>query len=415
MLGCSDDVDPATGNFPNSGDEIGDTGFSPYDLGPGPLMGQECLTSIKPGAYGYKAQCEGLFLTSLAWTHNGIPQFFTIPSDGGGGFGNDYESYEDAKVMACCAPYDNDETLAEQPHFAHNCMMDARQLACSSMASALGHFIGSNDLPNDEEQALENLRGYLSSESGQTECIDRMGEGHDEMSPMVVSSEWLMDPGLWGVQSVETIEMKMVVTVTDIDQPDSPTICESLHENGDEFLEPVDPPFGDAHILSLVDGMALAAGPTSGAYTFPGQLEMASLLSSCRPGRCSRMSFAPTSGGELYLEELKLYPAQPVTLTILGEKVEVHDPRIELYGSAAGSWYHGEGVNTFSSNPGQARFMIVGECLGEWVTLPAVGSSAISITEMGDEWFAKRFELMHEDGNLDAWTIAVPETEWLKL
>src|SRR5690606_13641366 len=111
IAGCGETKNPAAGAFDDGGsaDGTGETGGSPPDVGAGLLDPGECLADPRPGAGGYKYQCEGSFIAYIGFTYDNEPLALYIPAAEFTDFG--HEPYEQAKVMACCGEYDDETSL----------------------------------------------------------------------------------------------------------------------------------------------------------------------------------------------------------------------------------------------------------------------------------------------------------------
>lgn len=105
----------------------------------------------------------------------------------------------------------------------------------------------------------------------------------------------------------------------------------------------------------------------------------------------------------------------PLTITNGTVSEDVYNARIELMGSAVGTW-SGSPVE-YDVEAGDAVFLVAGEADGEYVTLAVTNSTAISASELtGGEWSfgSFEFEIEYIDDSTNIWTVAVNASNWLE-
>lgn len=402
---CGDDIEIEQGQFGD--DEIG-TQFFDYDFGPGPLEGTECLTNGKEGAYGYVAQCGGFFAMYIEWIYDGGNHNIFVPTQDSALFGDGYEPYDDPKVMACCAPYDQEKPLDEQQQFILSCQADARQQACRSMALALEKYIDET-LSGAHADAMEEVKSFLDDQSG---CMSAFAEGYPGNNLVQFSHTWTLPEEASSDPDLAIVEFTLSVQIFDVFQPEDPSTCESMHENGATFFEEQLPPYGSSHAMTLVDGGATLVGPTMAGYGFPQSGVFSSYMEGCQGSGCSSLELSIDPGGGLAVHEMRLALNEDITITSGLHSMKIIDPHLELYGPALGGWRVADGERSYSIGRG-ADFLVVGETDTGTVVLHAKGATPMTMTHVDDEWFLDTFRVQTIDGTPDTWTLVVQPTEWL--
>lgn len=403
---CGETVDPKEGNFD------GTTG----EFAAGPLEPGECLTFPQAGVYGYKHQCNGYFLAAVGFTYDETGYELFIPEASLTFFGDGREPYEQAKVIACCGAYDEEEEEEFWPVYAENCMADFRQQACMSITTALKTAIDDGQVPNLAKSKAIEVQNWLAERT--TECMIALGTSDSEPDPEFMTSIWnLPNNGPWAPQ-LEDVYLKIYFTsISGLHLPETPDTCDSLHDNDAMvFTDQSAPPFSNTFDVDLDEADGELSGPVYGGARITGSGDFASLSTSCSAPYCSTASFSmPEVGNEWALDRLVLYADGPLVVSNGTLYETITDARVELYKQAIGDiTTYGSGFTFFTIPAGGAHFVVVGKSGGEIVTLPVSTSTVFTMASMGGgAWWWNEFELEYVDDASDTWTLTVSQSEWL--
>ncbi|MFO7562279.1 MAG: hypothetical protein R6X02_06520 [Enhygromyxa sp.] len=201
----------------------------------------ECLTKPRAGAWGYKYQCNGAFLARIGGSYGEHRAWFFIPSSTTTGFGQLWEPYERAKVMACCGEYDYEQTLEQQPIVAESCLLDFREQACASMAAGLLTLIDGANLPLAYVHKALTVQDWIASH--QHECV--AGFADTDPHPLMLRATWRLPnaidgrPPPWAPLRDLYVEIIFAALSPEARPPHAPAggpePCTSLRDN-DEHL-----------------------------------------------------------------------------------------------------------------------------------------------------------------------------------
>jgi len=253
----------------------------------------QCLTNGKDGpmgpAFGYKYQCGGYFHSEIVYESEGAVYAYSVPAILDSWFGDGYEPYKEAKVMACCGEYDDAKAFEEQKHIGLNCIMDARQQACLSMVIWLGGHI--KQVSGSRKTTVTAIRDYIKDNL--SECMAGLGDGFpSDLAYNVHSSTWYL-PTL-------AAELDLVVGIWDVHAPATPELCNSLtHNDGNVFSQESSPLAYTIHLdLDEADGDLL--GPVHGGGPVTASAAFASMMTSCSVPSCSyaRCPSTPPANGQ---------------------------------------------------------------------------------------------------------------------
>ena len=263
IAACGETIDPDEGGFGDSaraggtGDEPG----SPADVGAGLLDPGECLADARPGAWGYKYQCTGAFFARVGATYDGDDYLIFVPGNSNTPFGDGWEPYEQAKVIACCGEYDYETDFEDQPTVAESCMLDFRQQACISIAVGLAKLIDDGDIPNPLGKATD-IQNWIAQNT--TACI--AGLVDTDPDPLRLEALWnLPSTGPWSPQLSDVFVEVIYASLTadGVYAPEGgPDTCESLNDNNQEvFTDQTVPPLSAGFDVTLESGGGFLLGP----------------------------------------------------------------------------------------------------------------------------------------------------------
>jgi len=117
--------------------------------------------------------------------------------------------------------------------------------------------------------------------------------------------------------------------------------------------------------------------------------------------------------GEWSIDEMMLYAEGPLSVTNGAANALIYDARLELAGSAPGTYTTVRGQTYYEVAAGDANFIAIGNADDEWATLPVSNATAITAIESGGEWRIGAFSVEYVDGSSDTWTMTVGNAVWL--
>ncbi|MDC0720682.1 hypothetical protein [Nannocystis bainbridge] len=333
-----------------------------------------------------------------------IPPFPPRPVTFGPGV--EGESYEEPKVMACCAPaFDDEEDMVLQPHYMA-CYRDLAEQACRSLWSQILALKDNPDVPNVANPQLQNLADWVAEH--QLECFTELwkNSGAIDHEPQnatdffTLNRTWVLGEGA-DTLNIKNVEFEIQdAEVSDIFIPANAAtwgLCRSASDNNDfHFLE-VDP--SDGYVFTLFEGDAELLGPGTPAYE--GSAEF------------SANSFISTHDSEVgvWIDALQLDTAEPAVITNGTTSTTVDRARVALLHAV-----HATPVGTFlfEIDPGGAQFFVSGFADGEASVETVYNASTIEIDRAPPMlvdpeyvWTVSPFDLVYEDANEDEWTLAI--------
>lgn len=224
--GCNETVEIPGATFGYEETGSYETGYTVVDVGGGLLENGECVAPEKPGAFGYMYQCQGYYVSTFHYNFDNELYTINIPRSTWFILGN--EPYEFSKVMACCGPYNDQLDFDQQPIYAENCILDAREGACSGLITALSQHIAKM-LPGAHKNALKELADYLSPLVSQ--CVYQLGDGYPLNPYNNLVASWYIDKDWDHPDLADDAELKLNVNITGVDAPESPASCTGLNFN----------------------------------------------------------------------------------------------------------------------------------------------------------------------------------------
>lgn len=427
---CGDDFVP----FPQGqfGDDTGivDTGFPEHDLGSGLIKPGECLTNGVSGvggtAVGYKYQCNGVFGATFTYTYDGVDFPLQIPDIFGGSdpieslFGEGYDTYWSPKVMACCGEYDDELDFNEQPQFALNCIMDARETACYSAVHALQKEF--NSLPNGgRKDAVEEMIAHVFTDSGLTDCVDGLGENFPTpWLPTIHGALWEIDHS-WVTTDLEAAELEYgvwlqnFVSWPEYDYPNLMETCTDLSENNLMVFDDIEPPLAyQAHVL-----LEEADGELDGPHHEGGHVAsiagFASEFNSCADPLCSYALLSEDSSNNWAIDEMMLFVDGYFTIDNGTTYVTMDRAYLELSGQAMGTWKNVVGGPTvYEVAAGDAVFIAGGSAGSDSGFLTVSNSTAITAVNLSGEWHFSSFDIQYDDPTYGVFTLTVSGATWVE-
>lgn len=369
-----------------------------------------CLKLPMTGFSAFQHQCGGsgtalLHFNIVGTGSNDGPQTFGLPVNFGPG--EEGDSYEKPKVMACCAPgYDDEEDLVFQPHYLA-CYHDLAEQACLSLWTQLNEIKDRPETPVLAKPQIQSLANFVAEH--QQDCYNEMwaesgAVGHVPANAtdfFTLNHVWDLGGGA-ETNNIKDIEFEIVSGVVDqIFIPENSatwSICDSGFENNPYTFIQADP--SDGHVFSLYYGDAELLGPGTPAYQGSGDFASAS-------------SFISTDETEVgvWVHGMTLDAAEPVVVTNGTSSTTVEVARIDLYENVHAS---AVGSLLFEIPPGGAMFVVTGSVNGETSIETLYNASTIEL-EMEPptlldpiySWTVTPFDLVYEDANEDEWTLEI--------
>ncbi len=419
LTACGETSDPAEGGFGDSAsasaDETGGTGQNPEnpDVGPGLLDPGECLADPREGAWGYKYQCGGAFFAEVGATYDGEDYSVFVPSNYTTGFGENWEPYEHAKVIACCGEYDFDASLTDQPTVAENCLLDFRQQACLSIAVGLAKLIDDGTIPSFGGKAID-VQNWIAQNS--TACIAGLVDTHP--SPTRLEARWeLPANGPWAPQLsdvyVEVFYAQLLETGIYAPE-DGPAICTSLNDNNNVFFtDQTQPPLSAGFDVKLESGSGSLLGPVYLGGRVSGAGSFASLTTACTDPNCSYAQFSTDASGTWAIDRMQLFVDGRLIVSNGTDEETLDDVRIELYRQVLGTVQTTLLGTQYVIPARAAHFVVSGKSGDDIVTLAVPNATEITATMSAGEWTVDPFDLVYVDDASNTWTLTVGSSDWL--
>jgi hypothetical protein len=204
------------------------------------------------------------------------------------------------------------------------------------------------------------------------------------------------------------------VYITDVYAPEMPDTCFGLDENNGDLFSENSTPLTNTYYLELDEADGSLLGPLYGGFRVSASDDFASMTSSCIDPFCSYASVSADAINNWSIDEMMLYVdgSLLVSNTIVSESID--NVRLELIGSAPGTWTTIGGQDFYEVAAGDAYFIVAGKGDDEWATLTVSNSTAITATESSGEWTFGSFDIQYVDDSTDTWTMAVGPAVWLE-
>jgi len=404
--GCGETQDPAEGSF----QDADETANPPLDVGAGELDPDECISDPKVGVTGLKYQCSGAFLAAIGGEYNGSSFSFYVPSPTSTGFGVGEESYDQAKVMACCGEQDLSEDIA--PHVAENCLLDFRQQACSSIAVGLAKAINDGTVPTVYKPKVIQIQNYIAAHA--TECIAGLNPDTNDL-PRVLSAVWsLPTSGVPWEPTVNDVYLEIDFAALQSDglyaPAGGPDTCRSLNDNNDTvFSDENTSPLTLTVSVELEEGEGEISGPVYQGAPVVGGVAFESLATSCVYPYCSFAEFSADAAGNWAIDRMVLFAEGDFIMSNGIGSVTITDGRIELYSQALGTATGGG----YQVPAGDAYFVVTGNAGGENAMLMLTNATDITATDATGLWVVDPITLEYEDDLSQIWTMTLDAADWL--
>lgn len=392
LLGCAtpnEDVAPPAEDGPPADDDVG--GNPPPDDPPEdpnetvPLESGACVIQEEPPFEGIRHQCAGSLHVDLTGTALGQSIDETYFIDFGEGVEGD--SYEQARVAACCGPYDGVSTASEEPGYSRSCLYDAVQQFCSAIPYYLWDAAAVAKENDDDLKAdfLTKLGNDLSTASGQADCLTTLWSGGPAEGDYTVMYERSWNPAynLW--VTIDTLEAYDVYLPED---PGDWITCKSIFENDGTVMpdmshDPVWQNLGlDAGSLELVESDLVISAVADGGELLLGRDGVGKPL----------VGALQVAGGQLRVDGVLVDQWRLATL----REVVATEQRDGALVVAAGS----------------LTFVGAVVMLGDTITVPVRNATDIVLRPTEGGWSVEPFKLVYTAANGDAWTLRTSMLEF---
>lgn len=373
-------------------------------------------------ALGYKYQCSGLFSAILRYTYGGQEYEIQIPdinkNPAGSLFGPGADTYWAPKVMACCGEYDKELGFLDQPQFALNCIMDAREQACYSAVHGL--YKEQNSLPNGgRKDAVIEIIERIESEQGYTDCIAGLGTDFPPIPQNVHGATWSVGM-VWTTAGLTDVDLTYGLFLggvhwPDFDYPNLLETCDSLDDNNLVVFHNPEPPlvYQTDVILEEADGELIGPPYGPSGNIIQSTVGFSSDFNSCIDPLCSHASLSEDSSGNWRIDEMVLYIDGYITLDNGFSIASLDRGYIELSGPAKGRWVDVGGKVTYEIDPGQADFIVGGTAGDHNGFLTAHNSTEIYAEYSTGEWEFSSFDIEYLDSSYGTFTLTVDSAIWL--
>lgn len=154
--------------------------------------------------------------------------------------------------------YDDELDFEEQPIYAQNCILDARESACMSTVLALTQHIAKMG-PGGHEDALIELRDYFRERVEQ--CVFELGDGYPLTFYNSIDASWGIERE-WNqpdLGDIVTLYLDVLIDGVEADAP--PLECEDLELNNTWLFYSESQPQIYATEVVLDEGDASLVGP----------------------------------------------------------------------------------------------------------------------------------------------------------
>ena len=371
------------------------------------------MADARPGAWGYKYQCTGAFFARVGATYDGDDYLIFVPGNSNTPFGDGWEPYEQAKVIACCGEYDYETDFEDQPTVAESCMLDFRQQACISIAVGLAKLIDDGDIPNPLGKATD-IQNWIAQNT--TACI--AGLVDTDPDPLRLEALWnLPSTGPWSPQLSDVFVEVIYASLTadGVYAPEGgPDTCESLNDNNQEvFTDQTVPPLSAGFDVTLESGGGFLLGPVYQGARVSGSGDFGSLTTSCTDPTCSAAHFSVDSTGVWAIDRMQLFVDGPLVVSNGTDDETIDDARIELWRQVQGTVQVTRMGTQYVIPAGAGFFVISGKSGGEVVTIPVPNATSITATLTAGEWAVSPFDLVYVDDASNTWTLTVGSSDWL--
>ncbi len=376
-------------------------------------MGVACIFPEAPHT-AIQHQCNGYGNTKVyfdvvgAGNENGSYELQGLVSFGGTAATD--ESYENPKVMACCAPAFDDEDDLEGTQHYKACFNDFAQAGCKGIWTQLMAAKEADGVGPIKELNIQSLADWVATH--QQECYEAfwVTSGAKDWVSQNVNDELELNY-IWELpSSADTTNFTNIKIeiwsgfIFDVNLPPDPEdwiVCESQQDN--DHVSIVEGVPSNGNVFELYYGDAALTGP--GSPPLGGSSEFTSANTAC--SHCSIISTEETLDG-VWVHSLVLDTADAVAIDAGMTTMTLDNARIALYApvlaTEVGSLYYEIGV-------GEAMFVVSALESGAATVETTLNSRTIelewepTLTSPFGTWTVSPLSFTYTDDNSAEWTL----------